>query len=69
MGGPRPYHRIGGIDPRRRRITPTQSGESKTMHSTIKQGYVAPSAMHTAVTAVTLGTVSKSGEPAAGYHF
>jgi hypothetical protein len=39
------------------------------MHSTIKQGYVAPSAMHTAVAAVTLGTLTKSGEPAAGYHF
>jgi hypothetical protein len=39
------------------------------MHSTIKQGYVAPSATHTAVAAVTLGTVTKAGEPAAGYHF
>jgi hypothetical protein len=39
------------------------------MQSTIKQGYVAPSATHTAVATVTLGTVSKSGEPAAGYHF
>jgi hypothetical protein len=38
------------------------------MHSTIKQGYVAPSATHTGVTAVTLGTLTQAGEPAAGYH-
>jgi hypothetical protein len=39
------------------------------MHSTIKQGYVAPSATHTGVAAVTLGTLTKAGEPVAGYHF
>jgi hypothetical protein len=38
------------------------------MQSTIKQGYVAPSATHTGVAAATLGTVSKAGEPVAGYH-
>jgi hypothetical protein len=38
------------------------------MHSTIKQSYVAPSAMHTGVAAVTLGTITKAGEPAAGFH-
>jgi hypothetical protein len=39
------------------------------MHSTIKQGYVAPSAMQSGVAAVTLGTVTQAGEPVAGYHF
>jgi hypothetical protein len=39
------------------------------MHSTIKQGYVAPSATKNVVAAVTLGTVGLSGEPVAGYHF
>ena len=38
------------------------------MHSTIKQSYVAPSAMHAGVAIVTLGTASLSGEPVAGYH-
>jgi hypothetical protein len=39
------------------------------MHSTIKQGYVAPSATHTGVAVVTLGTASRAGEPVAGLHF
>jgi hypothetical protein len=39
------------------------------MHNTIKQGYVAPSATHTGVAAVTLGTVFRAGEPVAGLHF
>jgi hypothetical protein len=38
------------------------------MHSTIKQCYVVPSATHTGVAAVTLGTASRSGEPLAGFH-
>ena len=38
------------------------------MHSTIKQGYVAPSAMQTGVAVVTLGTATQSGEPVAGLH-
>ena len=38
------------------------------MHSTIKQGYVAPSAMQTGVADVTLGTASLRGEPLAGFH-
>jgi hypothetical protein len=38
------------------------------MHSTIKQGYIAPSATHTGVVAVTLGINSLAGEPVAGYH-
>jgi hypothetical protein len=39
------------------------------MHSAIKQGYVAPSAMQMGVAVVTLGTASQAGEPAAGLHF
>jgi hypothetical protein len=38
------------------------------MHSTIKQGYVAPSVAKSIVATVTLGTVSLNGEPALGYH-
>jgi hypothetical protein len=39
------------------------------MHSTIKQGYVAPNATKSTVAVVTLGTNTLSGEPSAGYHF
>jgi hypothetical protein len=39
------------------------------MQSTTKQSYVAPSAMHTGVAMVTLGTATLSGEPAAGFHW
>lgn len=38
------------------------------MHSTIKQGYVAPGVAKSIVAIVTLGTVSLAGEPSAGYH-
>jgi hypothetical protein len=38
------------------------------MHSTIKQGYVTPTAKYTGVATVTLGTATKSGEPLAGFH-
>jgi hypothetical protein len=38
------------------------------MHSTIKQGYVAPSTQQTFVAVVTLGTPTLAGEPVAGYH-
>ncbi len=39
------------------------------MHSTIKQSYLAPSATHTTIAVVTLGTASQSGEPVAGLHW
>jgi hypothetical protein len=38
------------------------------MHSTIKQGYVAPIATQTGVSSLTLGTPTLAGEPSAGYH-
>jgi hypothetical protein len=38
------------------------------MHSTIKQGYVAPIVARSAVAVSTLGTVTLAGEPVAGYH-
>lgn len=38
------------------------------MHSTNKQGYVAPVATKNAVSVSTLGTALLSGEPLAGLH-
>lgn len=39
------------------------------MQSTIKQGYVSPSATNVNVVVVTLGTPTLAGEPTAGYHW